>query len=275
MNDFKEEYILTRQEYGSLFSYISDERVNSIYFNGKSFWIDEGNERYPAKEVPSREFTDRFISIVCNRCSKRLGATNPVVTVHTPVVSVTLISDTIAPDGPGFLIRKNKPIVRPDADELIRNGLCTKEDIEIMGDIVSSGRSFLIKGGNKTIRYDLMRHLTKYISATDRTVTIEENPELKLGSISSGKDVTELIAAKDNDILSLAETAGCLDAKWVLLPNLRKEDEKVLSYFEENSVSVGAATGGRDEAMCSDVMIEIKEDRKNAVSSYKISKIRY
>ena len=275
MNDFKEEYILSRQEYGSLFSYISDERVNTIYYNGKSFWIDEGNERYPAKEVPSREFTDRFISIVCNRCSKRLGATNPVVTVHTPVVSVTLISNAIAPDGPGFLIRKNKPIVRPDADELIRNGLCTKEDIEIMGDIVSSGRSFLIIGGNKTTRLELMRHLTKYIPPTDRTVTVEESPELKISSISPGKDVTELIAAKDNDILSLAETAVCLDAKWALLPNLRKENEMVLSYFEENSVSVGAATGGLVDTMCSDVMIEIKEDRKNAVSSYKISKIRY
>ncbi len=274
MNDFQDEYILNRQEYGSLFSYVVDERVNSIYYNGRSLWIEEGRENYPAKEIPEKEFINRFISLICNRSGKRIGATNPVLKISTGAITFVIVSDSISVNGPGFIIKKNKPTKRLTEEELCETGLCIKEDLKTIEDLVKAGRTILITGGRKKIRNDLIRYVTKFIGAGVRTVSIEKEIELKLATISPGKDVTEF-EYEDESLKSVLETALLLEPGWIIIPDLENKDDEIVSGISGSGVSAIIGTGNGRKDLVSDVVIEIKEDKTNASSPCKINKIRY
>ena len=41
MEDFRNSYLISRQEYGILFPYIADDNVSEIFWNGNDLWIDD------------------------------------------------------------------------------------------------------------------------------------------------------------------------------------------------------------------------------------------
>ncbi len=217
MSDFKEDYLLSRQEYGALFPYISKDDVKQVYWNGRSLSIDSEQGKSIEKERLSDGFTERFSLLICNRLGKSFNMENPVFEYENKTVFIQMIHESVAGAGTTLLIRKKERPMRPDAKSLVESGFCDEEVIGLLKNIIHEKLSFLIYGIGDTV--SLMRFMTRYIPPESRMLCIEGEKCLDIASLNPDKDVTEIGIEPeymDNKVIRICKG---IQPGWILSDN--------------------------------------------------------
>ena len=254
MGDFKEDFLLSRQEYGVLFPYIDKDDVKQIFWNGRNLCIESGRGISIAKERLSDSFMERFSLLICNSLGKSFNKENPVFEYENKTLYIQMIHESVAGAGTTLLIRKKERPVRPDAKSLVESGFCDESVIGLLKDIIVGEVSFLIYGHRDAEK--LMKFMTRYIPPESRMFCIEGESELDIAALNPDKDVTELKIdpeSKENRILricrgicpkwilsdsadgrvvkDIVETMDARDVRGGLCVNRHDEDEMLQSMF--------------------------------------------
>ena len=284
MTHFKDEYILSRQEYGDLFPYISDDAVSGVFWNGRALWIDEiSHASYPVKESISEDFIDKFVTMMCTRNGMKLGPSSPTATIRTPAMDMTIIHGSIATSGTGFIIKKKNPPKKPDTTAMIEAGICTNENIDHLRSLAESRKSVLITGAESINRTEILRLLAKYTESCQRTVVIEGKKPLNLSKLYPGKDITEFAFTKELDIESFLDIIFSVYPRLIILQEPKPELIKTLikcvgddiSIFSSVSCELLSELGEFTRVSRTfDEVVELAEkDEKESASGYRIKKI--
>jgi len=123
-----------------------------------------------------RQIIDRIVALV----GRRVDETSPMVDARLADGSrVNAIIPPLALDGPAMSIRRfgAKPL---QLEDLIRYGAFPTVLMDFLSAAVQARCSILISGGTGSGKTTLLNCLSRYISADERVVTIEDAAELQL-----------------------------------------------------------------------------------------------
>ncbi len=216
MSDFKEKYILDRQEFGTLFPYIANDDVEEIFWNGRGLWIyDRQKGSYEAANHLSKTFVKRFGAIVSACCGAPFGKDDPVLELNRDKMTIQLIHGSVSLRGDTIFIKKSKEATRSSAKELVEKGILDERSLEIIKSVMKDRSSFVIVGGAGVGKRQLMRFMSRYILPEDRVVSLDKEPGLKLSELNPEKDITELsIDQRSHSVLS--DVCRGLNPKWII-----------------------------------------------------------
>ena len=123
-----------------------------------------------------RQIIDRIVALV----GRRVDETSPMVDARLSDGSrVNAIIPPLALDGPAMSIRRfgSKPLMPED---LIRAGAFPPAVMDFLSAAVQARCNVLISGGTGSGKTTLLNCLSRYISADERVITIEDAAELQL-----------------------------------------------------------------------------------------------
>ncbi len=248
MEDFRNDYLLSRQEYGRLFPYIADDNVTEILWNGRSLWIDDKNKgRYMAPEKLSEAQAGHLSMLIANRSGMMYGPVNPVLSWDTEKMSICLLSEYASKNGATFIFKKRNNNRGFTAKSMTDSGFCTEDDIAEIKEIVKENTSFVICGEKCTEKVELLRFMMRYIPVSDRVISMENEGKLSLVSGDSDKDVMEIeMTTGDikNDLARLC--AGFSPDRVMGMLTSQVMAAEIVRIMDEMAVSCGMIVGGRD-----------------------------
>ncbi|MBQ7201182.1 MAG: hypothetical protein IJS24_07390 [Eubacterium sp.] len=248
MEDFRNDYLLSRQEYGRLFPYIADDNVTEILWNGRSLWIDDKNKgRYMAPEKLSEAQAGHLSMLIANRSGMMYGPVNPVLSWDTEKMSICVLSEYVSKNGATFIFKKRNNDRRFTAKSMTDSGFCTEDDIAEIKEIVKENTSFVICGEKCTEKVELLRFMMRYIPVSDRVISMENEGKLSLVSGDSDKDVMEIeMTTGDikNDLARLC--AGFSPDRLMGMLSSQVMAAEIVRIMDEMAISCGMIVGGRD-----------------------------
>ncbi|MBQ4462895.1 MAG: hypothetical protein II915_00610 [Eubacterium sp.] len=248
MEDFRNDYLLSRQEYGRLFPYIADDNVTEILWNGRSLWIDDKNKgRYMAPEKLSEAQAGHLSMLIANRSGMMYGPVNPVLSWDTEKMSICVLSEYASKNGATFIFKKRNIDRRFTAKSMTDSGFCTEDDIAEIKEIVKENTSFVICGEKCTEKVELLRFMMRYIPVSDRVISMENEGKLSLVSGDSDKDVMEIeMTTGDikNDLARLC--AGFSPDRLMGMLSSQVMAAEIVRIMDEMAISCGMIVGGRD-----------------------------
>ena len=261
MSDFKEDYILSRQEYGVLFPYMIKEDVKQIYWNGRNLSIETGQGKSMVAERLSDSFTERFALLICNRLGKCFNRHNPVFEYENNMLYIQMIHESVAGAGTTLLIRKKDRPMRPDAKSLVESGFCDESVIGLLKSIVVEEVSFLIYGHSSGEK--LMRFMTRYIPPESRMLSIEGEAKLDIMALNPDKDVTELKMESEHESNRLLKICRGLCPRWILTDSADgRVVKEIVETMDARDIKGGLCVNRSDEDEMVQSLFPWEQDRK-------------
>lgn len=229
MDDFRERYLLGRQDFGLLFPYIEDENVTDINWNGRQLWIDDLQKgRYLAPEVLSEEFVERFSSLLSSVVSLSFNRTNPVLEAETEELRISIVHESVVRSGAAISLRKIPAIRRLRNGDMQDSGYCSKEVGAFLKNCVKAHCNVAICGMPGAGKTELLKFLTKYIPASERVITIEDTLEIHYPKINPEKDCVEMKVAERFTYTDAIKACLRQLPKWIILSEARSVEVRYL-----------------------------------------------
>jgi len=167
---------------GPLEALLKDPAVSDILINRCDRVYIERRGRLELSETRFRDnahlrqIIDRIVGLV----GRRVDETSPMVDARLADGSrVNAIIPPLALDGPAMSIRRfgSKPL---QFEDLLRYGAFPQAVMDFLSTAVQARCNILISGGTGSGKTTLLNCLSRYISAEERVITIEDAAELQL-----------------------------------------------------------------------------------------------
>ena len=169
--------------YGPIEELIKDDRINDILVNGtRHIYVERSGvlSRTDLRFIDD-EHVLRVIRRILAPLGRRIDESSPMVDARLPDGSrVNAIIPPLALDGPCLSIRKFRkdPL---QAGDLVASGTMDEAMLNFLRQAVARRCNLLISGGTGAGKTTLLNVLSRFISPSERLVTIEDAAELNLG----------------------------------------------------------------------------------------------
>ncbi len=167
---------------GPLEEVLEDPAVEEVMVCGPDRVYVERRGRIERTEIayPSEAALRDAIERILAPLGRRVDELSPMVDARLPDGSrVNVVIPPLAVDGPSVSIRRFSA-VRPDPDALVELGTLTPELRDGLAAAVEARRSIMISGGTGSGKTTLLNALSRFVSAGERVITIEDAAELRL-----------------------------------------------------------------------------------------------
>ena len=215
----------TKEFFGVIYPYVCDDEITDIDFNGSKLWLTYSNNfRECSKTIIDDDFVDQFSARVSNAVSKPFNKQYPVLEAETEFLRITIVHESVAMSGRSFCVRKSLPSVRLTEDTMLESGFCSKSTLEFLKSCIRDKKNIVFCGEPGAGKTECAKFFSKYISAEDKVITIEDNAEWHYSLINEGKDCIEL---KVNDVVDYSKaikTCLRLNPKWIMLSEVRSSE---------------------------------------------------
>lgn len=212
--------------YGELLPYIKDERITDICWNGDSLWVDNLEKgRYKISTRLSDDFVKTFAARIANLANENFNMSMPLLEAETDDLRISIVHDSVTNTGISISIRKTPAIRRLNDSKMIEEGYAEAALLAFFELIVKSHCSIIVTGDVGSGKTEFVKYLTKHIPSDERTISIEDNFELRLASINPELDAVEIKASEDRFSYSMAIKAALRQlCKWLLLSEARSTE---------------------------------------------------
>jgi pilus assembly protein CpaF len=169
--------------YGPLQALLADDQVSDILVNGaRHIFVERGGR---LEHTDLRFIDDNHVMRVIQRMlaplGRRLDETNPMVDARLPDGSrINAVIPPLALEGPCLSVRKFRRDPLRAAD-LIAYGTLDNAMLEFLCAAVAARCNILVSGSTGAGKTTLLNVLSRYISESERLVTVEDAAELQLG----------------------------------------------------------------------------------------------
>jgi len=234
--NIKEEY------YGELLPFIKDEKITDITWNGRALWLDHLEKgRYEVEGfVLTNEFIDRFSTRLANLVNRNFNESQPKLEAETEDLRISVIEPSVTNTGPSIAIRKTPAIRRLNETKMMKDGYANILMLLLLQSLVKGHCSFIVTGDVGSGKTELIKYLTKFIPNHERTISIEDNYELRLAAINPKLDCVEQKVEPwytYQDAIKVALRQLC---KWLLMSEARSKE--VTQLLEAASTGCGIMT---------------------------------
>lgn len=229
MNEFQKKFLLKRQDYGLLYPYLIEETVTDINWNGRQLWIDDLEKgRYMASEVLADDFVERFSSLLANLTNQSFNKINPVLEVETGELRISMVHQSVVHTGITITLRKIPAVRRLEKGDMVANGYCSEEILNFLIQCITAHCSVAICGLPGAGKTELLKHLTQYIPAAERAVTIEDVLEIHYREINPNKDCVEMKVAENFTYSEAIKTCLRQIPHWIILSEAKSTEVRHL-----------------------------------------------
>ncbi|MCQ2492430.1 MAG: CpaF/VirB11 family protein [Lachnospiraceae bacterium] len=221
---------MSEEQFGPLYPFIQDDEITDINWNGRRLWIEHLTKgRYSPDIFLPTAFVHQFTSHVSNVVSLNFNKHMPLLEAEANGLRISIIHEAYAKSGRSISIRKSPPIQRLKEENLIKEGYCTKEQLDFLKLCASARMNILICGQTGSGKTELLKFLTRYIPEEDRVITIEDNLEIHYSSLHPDRDSVEL-KVDENHFTYTQAIKACLRQMpdWILLSEARGNEVRHL-----------------------------------------------
>ncbi|RSC66388.1 CpaF family protein [Bacillus sp. (in: firmicutes)] len=172
--------------FGIIQPLIDDKDVTDIYINGIKEIIyekiGEGECKYKYRYEAEEDVKALAYKMV-NSTSESLNTAKPSVDCVFPYIRINIALDEIAGLGTTITIRKNADHLRASEERMLSTNQASKEMLDFLAAAVKAKMNILIAGATGTGKTEFMKYLASHIPKNERTLVVEDNPELYLHRI--------------------------------------------------------------------------------------------
>ncbi|KAB2439764.1 CpaF family protein [Bacillus luti] len=172
--------------FGIIQPLIDDKDVTDIYINGIKEIIyekiGEGERKYKYRYEAEEDVKALAYKMV-NSTSESLNTAKPSVDCVFPYIRINIALDEIAGLGTTITIRKNADHLRASEERMLSTNQASKEMLDFLAAAVKAKMNILIAGATGTGKTEFMKYLASHIPKNERTLVVEDNPELYLHRI--------------------------------------------------------------------------------------------
>ena len=214
--------------FGPLQALMNDPEVSDVLVNGAyNVYVERNGMLMPTDvRFASDDHLLEFIQRLVGRAGRRIDEVSPMVDCKLPDGSrLNAVIPPLALRGPTLSIRrfKTKALL---FDDMVRIGSLAGEMADFLKAAVAARLNLLISGGTGAGKTTMLNNLSRYISTSERVITIEQTAELQLQQ----PDVVALEMRPAN-----VEGKGEVDQRDLLRNSLRMRPDRII---------VGEARGG-------------------------------
>ncbi|MDR1700850.1 MAG: CpaF/VirB11 family protein [Lachnoclostridium sp.] len=229
MEQFRNRYLLNREDYGLLYSYIIDENVTDINWNGSQLWIDDLTKgRFVASETLSEDFVNRFTSLLASVVSVPFNKMSPVLEAETEELRLSIVHPSVAHSGSTISLRKIPAVRRLTQKDMIDSGYCSEKIGNFLKNCVKAHCNAAICGMPGAGKTELLKYMTKFIPSSERVITIEDTLEIHYQKINPGKDCVEMKVAERFTYTDAIKACLRQLPKWIILSEARSTEVRYL-----------------------------------------------
>lgn len=222
---------INKNDFGPLLRFVENDDITDINWNGNALWIDDVNMgRYKTEDILEAEFIDEFARKMSNVVNKQFNSYDPKLEAETDDLRVTVLHNSISNTGTVISIRKIPAVNRIHKDEMVENGYCSKEIVELEAALVKAKMNIVVSGLPGAGKTEHIKYLAGYIKDTDRIVTIEDTLEMHLAQLYPEKDVVELKVKPEFSYIDAIKCSLRLLPNWISISEIRREET---AYYME------------------------------------------
>lgn len=210
---------------------MKDDLVTDINYNGRDTWIDHLEKgRFLAKDIEvTPDFINQFSMRLSNAVSANFNKNENLLEAETKTLRISIIHESVASTGRSVSIRKTDPYRRLTEPLMQRTGYCSGEMMAFLENAVKAHMNIIMCGLPGSGKTELLKYLTRFVSANERVITIEDNLEIHYADINPGKDAVELkVNEKLFDYTKAIKACLRQNPKWIMLSEARSTEVKYL-----------------------------------------------
>lgn len=167
---------------GPLERLLRDEAVTDVFVNGPDdVWVDRGGVLAPAPCLfESEDAVRAAVERIITPLGLRLDHASPIVDARLVDGSrLHAVIPPASPDGPIVAIRRFTTALL-SADDLVRSGTATAEQVERLREMVADHADFIVSGATGSGKTTLLNVVGSMIDPSERIVVVEDAAELAM-----------------------------------------------------------------------------------------------
>lgn len=213
--------------FGELLPFIKDDSITDITWNGRDLWLDDLQRgRYKSKVKLSDQFVTTFATRIANLANKNFNLSEPLLEAETDNLRISIVDNTVTNTNRSIAIRKTPAVRRLNELKMLESGYAEAMVLKLLKVLVKGHSSVIVTGDVGSGKTELVKYLTKFIPQYERTISIEDNYELRLSAINPNLDCVEIKATQDGpfsyqDAIKAALRQLC---KWLLMAEARSKE---------------------------------------------------
>ena len=195
--------------YGPIQSLMRDHEISEILINGPRQVFIEKRGQLQATDITFRDehHLGQLIRRLIASTTRKWDDKSPMLDARLPDGSrLNIVGKPPALNGPLVSIRRFG--IRPlTADDLLANESITKEMLDFLAACVKARMSIIISGGSGSGKTTLLNALSRFISNSERIITIEDTAELELQQSHVAKIESQRADRNGRDGVSMRDLA--------------------------------------------------------------------
>lgn len=232
---------INKEYFGELLPYIEDDLITDITWNGSSLWIDHLERgRYKEDLKLSDTFVTTFSTRIANLANKNFNASEPLLEAETDDLRISIIDNSVTNTNRSIAIRKTPAVRRLSEEKMLKDRYADKKVIELLQACIKGHCSVIVTGDVGSGKTELVKYLTKFIPDFERTISIEDNYELRLSQINPNLDCVEIKATPNFSYQKAIKAALRQLCKWLLMSEARSVE--VVQLLEAASTGCSIMT---------------------------------
>lgn len=265
--EIKDEY------FGDLLQYINDDLVTDITWNGHDLWLDNLEKgRYKVDLKLSDEWIEIFSTRIANLANKNFNMSEPLLEAETDNLRISIIDDSVTNTKRSIAIRKTPAVRRLNEKKMLKDQYADEMVILLLEAFVKSHCSVIVTGDVGSGKTELVKYLTKFIPKFERTISIEDNYELRLSSINPELDCVEIKVCPTFDYTMAIKAALRQLCKWLLMSEARSKEVVQLLEAASTGCSIMTTIHSDDVKKLPDRVVNMMgldgEEKRNDVYNF-------
>ena len=226
--------ILTKERLKPLLPFLENDEITDIDWHGNSLWVNTiHNEsvRIPDNEHSvTSEYIDGFVSNIANSQSKYFNKQNYKLEAESEelCLRITCLHESVARTGTSVFIRKTTKKSRFTYDNLIKNGYCSVDTLNLLINAVKAKLNIVICGEPEAGKTEFGKFLSMYIPDNQHTVTIEDTLEWHYKDLKPEASHTALQVNEAFTYTDALKECMRMNPKRILLSEVRSIEVKNL-----------------------------------------------
>ncbi|MGN1382521.1 MAG: ATPase, T2SS/T4P/T4SS family [Eubacterium sp.] len=230
---------IQKEYFGELLPFIENENITDITWNGKQLWVDDLEKgRYPVSLKLESSFLESFAARIANLANVNFNRSQPVLEAETDNLRISLIDRSVTNTDYTLAIRKTPAVRRLSEQKMIQDEYADADVLQFLKAAVRGRCSIIVTGDVGSGKTELVKYLTKHIEPYSRTISIEDNFELRLSVINPQLDCVEMKAAENFSYEQAIKAALRQMCRWMLLSEARGREVNYLLEAASTGCSV-------------------------------------
>lgn len=227
--------------FGPILKYVKDDNVTDINYNGRRLWIDDLKRgRFAVDDEISDSWVQNFANKIANEVDLTFNESTPLLEAETDDLRISIIHGSVSGTGFSISIRKTPAVRRLNDKDMQRSGYADEKVIQLLRAFIHARCSCIVVGDVGSGKTELLKYMTKFIPLNERTITIEDNYEIRISKICPDLDAVEIKVGAHFDYTKAIKASLRQMTTWLMMAESRSKE--VAQLLEASSTGCSVIT---------------------------------